>query len=166
MTADIKARANYLVSKAGGVRAAARVAKMPYSSFRRIVTGEVKSSPATRAKLNKSFREEAPQGVKDREKSGIKIGFALVNEQEARKLEASYKKQGFSIKVTAHQKFSTSFLGAGDLQYQMEYGRGNSVDAAKRNLAKNFDRFAVNYLEEEVAMVGSLKFRVVPVGVV
>ena len=162
MTVDIQARANYLVSKEGGIRAGARAAGIPYSTFRRIVTGEVKSSSAVRAKLNTSFRKEAPQGVKEREKTRYGIGYALVDEKTARKLEAAYKKQGFTVSVTAHQKFSTSFLGAGDLQYQMEYGRGKSVDLAKENLAKNFERFAVEYSEEEVAMVGALKFRVVP----
>lgn len=162
MAVDIQARAQFIASEEGGIRAGARALGLPYSTFRRIVKGEVKTSKANRAKLNRNFRRKAPKGVLKREKDGLGVGFALVEEKEARKLEASYRKQGLTVKVVARQKFTKSFLGVGEPQNQVEYGQGSSVDAAKRNLARNFERFGVSYADEEVRLVGTTKYRVIP----
>ena len=169
MAVDIQARAVYLVSKAGGVRAAAREANMPYSTFRRAYTGEAKTSPANRRKLNQTYRRKAPDAVKAREKQGL-ASFDLVDEKTARKLEASYKKQGFSIKVTAHQKvvvahssYDEGFMGV--FSEKKEYGKGNSVDSAKRALERNYERLEVNYVEIDVVR-GKTMFRVYPKGTV
>ena len=159
---DIQARAQYIASQEGGIRAGARAMGLPYSTFRRIVKGEVKTSKKNRAKLNRNFRKKAPKGVLKREKEGLGVGFALVDEKEARKLEASYRKQGLSVRVVARQKFTKSFLGVGEPQNQVEYGQGSSVDAAKANLAANFARFGVNYADEQVSLVGKTKYRVIP----
>jgi hypothetical protein len=159
---DIQARAQYIASQEGGIRAGARALNIPYSTFRRIVKGEVKTSKTVRAKVNRNFRKKAPKGVLKREKDGLGVGFALVEEKEARKLEASYRKQGLSVKVVARQKFTKSFLGIGEPQNQVEYGQGSSVDGAKRNLAKNFERFGISYADEEVRLVGTTKYRVIP----
>ncbi|MHA1951238.1 MAG: hypothetical protein ACW987_15395 [Candidatus Thorarchaeota archaeon] len=159
---DIQARAQYIASQEGGIRAGARAMGLPYSTFRRIVKGEVKTSKQNRAKLNRNFRKKAPKGVLKREKDGLGVGFALVEEKEARKLEASYRKQGLQVRVVARQKFTKSFLGVGEPQNQVEYGQGSSVDAAKANLAANFARFGVSYADEQVSLVGKTKYRVIP----
>ena len=159
---DIQARAQYIASQEGGIRAGARALNIPYSTFRRIVKGEVKTSKTVRAKVNRNFRRKAPKGVLKREKDGLGVGYALVEEKEARKLEASYRKQGLTVKVVARQKFTKSFLGIGEPQNQVEYGQGSSVDAAKRNLARNFERFGISYADEEVRLIGTTKYRVIP----
>ena len=160
MAVDIQARARYLVSKAGGVRAAAREAKIPYSTFRRAYTGEAKTSTANRAKLNRTYRRQAPASVKARERRGL-ASFDLVDEKTARKLEASYKKQGLEVVVVAHSTYDEGFMGVSTAK--KEYGKGNSVDSAKRALQRNYNRLELNYVEFDIVQ-GETLFRVYPKG--
>jgi hypothetical protein len=161
MAVDIQQRAAYLVSKTGGVRAAAREAKMPYSTFRRIFTGEVKTTKTNRAKLNRTYRAKAPVAVKEREKRGLG-SFELVDEKTARKLEASYKKQGKEVVVVAHSTYGEGILGV--FSDKKEYGKGNSVDSALLALEVNYDRLILAYTEIDVDRKETL-FRVYPKGI-
>ena len=155
---DIQQRASYLVSKYGGVRAAARAIGMPYSTFRRIYTGEVKTTSTNRQKLNRQYRAKAPQQVKEREKRGL-ASFELVNEAQARKIEASYRRQGKEVVVVAHSTYAEGIMGISS--DRTEYGKGDSVDSALEALDANYERLEQNYTEIDVVRKGTL-FRVYP----
>ena len=99
----------------------------------------------TRDKLNRQFRAKAPQAVKDREKAGLGTGASLVDEATARKLERSYLQAGTAYKVAAHGSYESSVRGMGEPESATEYGRGSSVDEAKKNLNNNLERLARKY---------------------
>jgi len=157
---DIQARASYLVSKYGGIRPASRATGIPYSTFRRIVKGEVETNKRNRAKLNRQFRAKAPQTVKNREKRGLGAGYAQVNEKKAKQLEASYRQQGLNVIVFAEQDYMDTSLGTPIRK--TEYGRGSSVAIAKANLEANFERLFDRYGKANYATIGEVKYRVLP----
>ena len=159
---DIQLRAAYLVSKYGGVRAAARATGMAYSTFRRAYTGEAKTTPTNRKILNRQYRAKAPQQVKEREKRGMG-SFELVDEKQARKLEASYKKQGKEVVVVAHSTYGEGILGI--FSDKKEYGKGDGVDSALEALDRNYDRLELAYTEIDVVRKQTM-FRVYPKGMV
>lgn len=160
MAVNIQDRASYLVSKYGGIRAASRETGIPYSTFRRMVNGEVETNKRNRAKLNRQFRAKAPATVKRREQRGLSAGVAQVNERQAKKLEASYRKQGFSVIVFAEQDYVDTSLGTPIRK--TEYGRGSSVAIAKANLEANFERLFDRYGSANYAKIGAVKYRVLP----
>ena len=86
---DIQARASYIASKEGGIRAGARALNIPYSTFRRIVKGEVKTTKTVRAKLNRNFRKEAPKKIIENEKEKM----MLVEEISVNSVEIEMKSQ-------------------------------------------------------------------------
>lgn len=169
---DAQARAQFMASEAGGVRAGARVAKLPYSTFRRIYLGIGEATPENRGQLNRRFRETAPASVRTREKGKKGIGFALVSEAKARKLEASYRKQGLSVKVYARQRVQRSIGGIGDpidIQSQYTYSSAHSsVDAAKKSIEERLDKLMEedNYQEDDIIIQGDIQYRVIPQTVV
>ena len=160
MAVDIQARAGYLVSKYGGIRAAGRAVGIPYSTFRRMVNGEVEANKRNRSKLNRQFRAKAPQTVKNREKRGLGAGFAQVDEKKAKALQASYLKQGLRVIVFAEQDYIDISLGTAIRK--TEYGRGSSVAIAKANLEANFERLFDRYGKANYTTVGGIKYRVLP----
>lgn len=142
---DITDRTRYLVSKYGGVRPAARATGIPKSTISKLARGEGTFSKKTRNKVNRQFRDKAPQAVKDREKAGLGTGASLVDEATARRLEKSYLRGGTPYKVAAHGKYESSVRGLGEPETATEYGRGSSVDEAKNNLENNLERLARKY---------------------
>ena len=143
--ADLQDRMQYLVSKYGGVRPAARATGIPKSTVSKLQRGEGTATKKTRDKLNRQFRAKAPQAVKDREKAGLGTGASLVDEATARKLERSYLQAGTAYKVAAHGSYESSVRGMGEPESASEYGRGSSVDEAKKNLNNNLERLARKY---------------------
>ena len=155
---DIQDRMRYLVSKYGGVRPAARATGIPKSTVSKLARGEGKSSKRIRNKVNREFRNRAPQAVKDREKAGLGTGASLVDEATARRLEQSYLRGGTPYKVSAYGSYESSVRGLGEAESATEYGRGSSVDEAKNNLNNNLDRLARKY--KVVVDVKKVEYRV------
>lgn len=156
---DIQGRLGYLVSQEGGVRAAARRANIPYSTFRRLYLGENQPSKSNRNRVNRAYRRLAPEAVKRREKTGRGAGFALVDEATARRLEASYRQQGKSVMVTARTEFT--YNDNGTQRNDTSYGRGRSVDEAKGNMLNNFAKFGDSYADYSIAGVQQAQYRVI-----
>ena len=158
--ADIQGRVNYLVSKYGGLRAASRETGIPRSTLTRVSQG---TSPTkrNRQRINRQFRQKAPTAVKNREKAGRRAGYASVDEQTARKLEASYRKSGKTVTVHAQQGGEINVIGVP--QARNAYGRGNSVDVALNALEINQDALSTQpSTAPTYVQVGNRTFRVIP----
>ena len=137
MAVDYADRMAYLVSEAGGLRAAARQTGIPRTTLTRILKGQGKPSKRTRERLNRKYRATAPAAVRKREKAGLGSGSALVDERTARVLERSYIRRGI--------------------------GRGSSVDEAKKNLNSNFDRIEAKYPVWTITPSTKILYRVYPI---
>lgn len=139
--ADIQGRVNYLISKYGGLRPAERATGISRGTLTRVSNNpEYEPTKTNRNKINRQFRQKAPTGVKNREKRGRRAGYARVDEATARKLEASYRKQGKTIIVHAEQGGIINVIGVD--QQRTAYGRGSSVDMAKEAMLNNQEALA------------------------
>ena len=138
--ADIQGRVNYLISKYGGLRGAERATGISRGTLTRVARGNYEPTKANRNKINRQFRQKAPTGVKNREKRGRRAGYARVDEETARKLEASYRKQGKTVTVHAEQGGIINVIGVD--QQRTAYGRGSSVDSAKNAMLINQEALA------------------------
>lgn len=157
---DIPNRLRYLVSQEGGVRAAARSINIPYSTYRRLLTGENEPTSLNRDRINRRFRREAPADVKNREKKTGDAGFALVDEATARKLITSYRRQGLNVRVYARKDFRVNDNGT--IVKKTSYGQGTDVSSAKGTLDVAFDNYADSYPLVGVTDEEEAKYRVIP----
>ena len=163
MTADYADRMRYLVSEAGSLRAAAKKTGIPRTTLTRIIKGKGGVSKRTRDRVNRKYRNTAPDAVKKREKAGLGSGSALVDERTARVLERSLRAQGISYKVSAHGTYKRSIRAGVLPTTEREWGRGSSVDEAKKNLNANFDRVEARYPNWKIEPNTKILYRVYPV---
>ena len=163
MAVDYADRMAYLVSEAGGLRAAARQTGIPRTTLTRILKGQGKPSKRTRERLNRKYRETAPAAVRKRGKAGLGSGSALVDERTARVLERSYIRRGIAYKVSAHGTYTRSIRAGAIATEEKEWGRGSSVDEAKKNLNANFNRIEAKYPTWVITPNTKILYRVYPV---
>ena len=165
---DYQARARYLISQAGGFRAAAtkrgarggRRTTLPRTTLTRIARGGSEPSQATKDRINRAFRRIAPEEVRNRERKTGVPGTALVDERTARGLERSFLSAGEDYNVTVRSKYTVQRFGIGEEVEETQYGRCATVDEAKANLESNFERLREKYRNWNIKPSTKLQYRV------
>ena len=165
---DYQSRARYLISQAGGFRAATtkrgsrggRRTALPRTTLTRIARGGSEPSQATKDRINRAFRRIAPDEVKRREKRTGTAGTALVDERTARGLERSFLTAGTDYKVTARAKYTRRIEGVGEPVEMTTYGRGDTVEEAKQKVEQNFAEMRRQYRNWNIKPTTKLQYRV------
>ena len=168
MPVDYQDRARYLISQAGGFRAAAtkrgerggRRTALPRTTLTRIARGGSEPNQATKDRINRAYRRIAPAAVKEREKAGKGSGVALVDRRTAKGLERSYRASGDSYSVVAHGSYDRQIMGVGEPTEHTQFGRGSTVEEAEENLERNFERLRERYRNWTIRPDSGIRYRV------